>query len=170
MSEPLLQFGYVSRAHGLDGEVVVRTFDPTSSVLDEVERVLVRPRQGPDRELKLAGVREAPKGDLLVRFEEITKRVPAEALVGGTLFVFREDLSEPEEGEYFQGDLLGLTAVDEHGAVLGVVAEIWNSGPVPNLVIRAEGKEELMVPFVDEYVPSVDLKSKRVTVRPLVIE
>lgn len=163
--KPHLELGYVRAAHGLRGEVSVRTFDPSSETLYEVPRVLAKKRDGTEAELVIEAVREAPKGDLLVAFEGIEERVPAEALVGATLFAFREDLDAPEEGEVFQGDLIGLTAVDESGTTLGTVEEIWNSGPVPNLVIRGGGKE-LMIPFIDEFVPRVDLENRRVVVKP----
>ena len=162
-----LEVGYVRAAHGLNGEVVVRTHDPASSVLDEVDRVWAHPRVGPDRELKIEGVRDAPKNDLLVAFVEVETRAQAEALVGATIAAFREDLEEPAAGEYFQGDLVGLEAVDPNGAPLGTVEEIWNSGPVPNLVIRGGPRGEIMVPFVDEFVPEVDMERRRVVVKPM---
>ncbi|MBK7858713.1 MAG: 16S rRNA processing protein RimM [Archangiaceae bacterium] len=156
-------------AHGLKGEVSVRTFDPASETLYEVDRVLAKKRDGTEVELTLEAVREAPKGDLLVAFESVVRREEAEGLVGSTLLAFREDLDEPAEGEVFQGDLIGLSAFDPEGRALGTVEEIWNSGPVPNLVIRGGGKE-LMVPFIDEFVPQVDLEGRRVVVRPLELD
>jgi 16S rRNA processing protein RimM len=161
-----LELGYVRAAHGLRGEVSVRTFDPASETLFEVDRVLARRRDGTEAELTLDEVRGGPKGDLLVSFATVATREAADALVGSTLLAFREDLDEPSEGEIFQGDLVGLTAVDASGQTLGIVEEIWNSGPVPNLVIRGGGKE-LMVPFIDEFVTEVDLPGKRVVVKPL---
>lgn len=162
---PHLEVGYVSRAHGLTGEVAVRTFDPGSETLFDVERVLLRFKDGSEQELTIDSIRSANK-ELLLGFEGVEGRTEAEKMVGGTVLVFREDVSPPAEGEYFQGDLLGLTALDEQGHVLGTVADVWSTGPVPNLVIRAEGKEELMVPFADEFVLTVDLPAKRLTVRP----
>ncbi|MBL8953136.1 MAG: 16S rRNA processing protein RimM [Myxococcaceae bacterium] len=152
-------------AHALKGEVNVRTFDPASETLYEVDRVLVRRRDGVEVELPVEAVREAPKGDLLVAFGGIETREAAEGLVGGTLLAFRDDLDAPEEGEVFQGDLVGLAAFDAAGNALGTVEEIWNSGPVPNLVIRGGGKE-LMIPFADEFVTEVDLEQRRVVVKP----
>ncbi|HEY0093407.1 MAG TPA: 16S rRNA processing protein RimM, partial [Archangium sp.] len=105
---PHLELGYVARAHGLQGEVAVRAFDPASETLDYVKRVLVRPRTGAERVLRIESVRPTPK-EMLVVFEGVRGRVQAEALVGATVLAFREDLDAPEEGEYFQGDLVGLT-------------------------------------------------------------
>ena len=163
--KPHLELGYVARAHGLKGEVAVRTFDPESETLDFVERVLVRPRTGPERVMRIESVRPTPK-EMLVVFEEVEGRAAAEALVGATVLAFREDLEPPAEDEYFQGDLVGLTAVDEAGNVLGRVEELWSTGEVPNLVIRAEGKEELVVPFAEDFVSTVDVPGGRLVVKP----
>lgn len=160
-----LEVGYVGRAHGLAGEVGVRTFDPASEALLDVERVLIRLKDGQTCELTVDSVRSTPK-EILIGFEGVEDRTAAERLVGGTVLVFREDLDAPAEGEFFQGDLVGLLAVDESGAELGRVEEIWSTGPVPNLVIRAQGKPELVVPFADEFVPTVDLAQGRIVIRP----
>lgn len=161
----LFQFGYVSRAHGLAGEVLVHTFDPASEVLDEVDRVLARPREGSERELVIEEVREGPKGELLVVFEGVQGRVAAQALVGAALFVRRDQLEAPAEGEYFQGDLVGLTCVDREGKRLGVVEALWSTGPVPNLVIK-DGDQELLVPFAEDFVVAVELEAGRLVLDP----
>jgi 16S rRNA processing protein RimM len=163
---PILELGYVARAHGIRGEVAVRPFDPSSETLDAVERVLVRTRAGQERELRIEGVRPTPKEDILA-FEGVETREAAEGLVGSTVFVYREDLEPPAEGEYFQGDLVGLTAWDEAGQELGKVVEIWATGEVPNLVIRGAAKGELIVPFADEFVPLVDVPGGRIVIKPL---
>ncbi|MGQ0507289.1 MAG: ribosome maturation factor RimM [Myxococcaceae bacterium] len=157
--------GYVARAHGLDGEVGVKTFDPASNALMEVEGVRLKLRDGTELELTIDSVRDTQK-ELLVCFEGVERRAEAERLVGSTVLVDRAKLVEPEEGEFFQGDLVGLTAVNEQGETLGTVAEIWNTGPVPNLVIRAKGKPELLIPFADEFIPDVDLNAGKLIVRP----
>ena len=161
---PHLQVGYVAKAHGLRGEVVIRTFDPASQVLFDVERVWVRRRDGTELELRIEDARSTAK-ELIVAFEEIRGREEAEALVGATVFVLREELEAPKQGEYFQGDLLGLQAVSEDGRPLGKVEEIWTTGEVPTLVIR-QRDEELLVPFAEDFVGEVDIEGRRIVVRP----
>jgi 16S rRNA processing protein RimM len=165
-AQACLELGYVARAHGLRGEVAVRSLDPASETLGTVERVRLRLRSGEERDYTLDTFRPANKEDL-VCFEGVASRTAAEALVGAKVFVYREDLEPPEEGEFFQGDLVGLEAVDEKGTVLGRVEELWATGEVPNLVIREKGRPELVVPFADEFVPTVDLARGRIVIRPL---
>ena len=164
MSEPL-QFGYVSRAHGLDGEIVIKTFDPSSEVLDEVERIKLKHRDGTEREYAIEDVAEAPGSDLRVLLEGVSNRPSAEKLVGSTVFVFREDLEAPAAGEFFQGDLVGLAAVDAAGTALGTLEEIWNTGPVPNLVVRGGPQGELLIPFAEEFVIKVDLEARTIVLK-----
>ena len=160
-----LGIGYIARARGLKGQLVVRTFDPASEALEQVHRVLLRLRDGSTRELQIAD-RQVGGGDWLVTLSGVADRNSAEQLVGAQISVFREDLPHPGEGEYFQGDLIGLEAVDEAGVRLGRVEEIWNTGPVPNLVIRGPERPELLVPFADDFVISVDLGAGKVVLRP----
>lgn len=170
--KPLLQLGYISRAHGIRGEIAVKPFDPGSESLLEVERLVLQPRGSSEtREYKVESVRPTPK-EFLLLLEGVLGRSAAEACVGSTVFVHREDLEPPAEGEFFQGDLIGLAAFDEQGVRLGTVEELWETGPVPNLVIRGENVvgEELVVPFVDEFVPTVSLAEGRLVVRPPVYE
>jgi 16S rRNA processing protein RimM len=160
-----LVVGYVARAHGLLGEVAIRTFDAASDALDGVERVVLRSRDGEEREFAIIDSRPASK-EVLLTLASVEGRTAAEGLRGSTVLVYREDLLPPAKGEYFQGDLVGLRAVSTEGAPLGKVEEVWNAGPVPTLVIRGEDGE-LLVPFAEEFVPQVDLETGMIVVRPL---
>lgn len=161
--KPLLHIGYISRTHGLGGEVILKTFDPSSEVMEEVERITLVTRAGETKEFTLTSVGESPGSDLLLKLKGIVRKVDADLLVGSAVHVRREDLEPPAEGEFFHGDLVGLEAVTPEGKRLGIIEEVWSTGPVPNLCIR-DGKEELLVPFAEEFVPKVDLEAGRVTV------
>jgi 16S rRNA processing protein RimM len=162
---PTLEVGYVARAHGIHGELAVRTFDPQSEVLTSVRRLILRSRAGDERPVRIEEVRRTT-GAFLLKLAGIAGRSEAEALRGSTVLVHREDLPPPAEGEWFQGDLVGLEVFSPDGTRLGRVMEIWNTGPVPNLVIEVQGPEPLVVPFVDEFVPEVDVQAGRLVVRP----
>jgi len=162
---PILEVGYVARVHGLSGELAVRTFDPDSEAVGTVRRLVLRLRSGEEREMEIARTRRAADATL-VSLDGITSRSAAEPFRGATVFVHREELPPPREGEWFQGDLVGLEARTPEGTPLGRVTEIWNTGPVPNLVIEGTGAEPLVVPFVDEFVPEVDVEAGLLVVRP----
>jgi 16S rRNA processing protein RimM len=102
--------------------------------------------------------------EILITLEGITDRNRSEALKGATVLVRRDDVEGPKDGEYFQADLIGLEAFDPEGNLLGLVEEIWETGPVPNLVIRKDGQEHI-VPFVNDFVGDIDIDRRRVEVK-----
>jgi len=160
---PTLVVGYVARPHGTSGELAVRTFDPGSEALAGVERLRLRSADGAESEYRLVSVRPGPKGPLL-SLDSVETRTAAEALQGATVLVYRTDLPPPAEGEYFQGDLVGLRAVSPSGEALGRVEEVWNTRALHNLVSRA-ARGDLVVPVADDFAPT-DHVDGGVVVRP----
>ena len=107
---PTLEVGYVARAHGISGEIAVRTFDPDSSVLEEVDRLVLQLRSGEERPVGRSSRRAGPRIRPCWCWPGSAGRAAAEALRGATVRVHRADLAAPAEGEWFQGDLVGLEA------------------------------------------------------------
>ena len=63
-------------------------------------------------------------------------------------------------------DLVGLTAFDDDGKVLGVVSDTFETAAHEVLVVREKGGRDLYVPFTLEHVPNLDPESRRVVMRP----
>lgn len=160
-----LVIGRVGRAHGVRGEVTVelRTDDPdvrfaAGSVLatDPAER-------GP----LTVEVARPRSGGLIVAFAGVVDKAGADAL-RNTLLVVPADtlpvLDDPDE--YYDHQLVGLAAVLPGGDPIGSVAEVVHSAGGDLLVLRGEEGRELLVPFVRQIVPTVDLPAGRVVVDP----
>ena len=158
-----LVVGRIGKPHGVRGEVTVevRTDDPdarfapgSSLRTDPVER-------GP---LTVAGVHPR-SGGLVVAFAGVESREAAEGLRGTVLVVDSAELPDIEDAdEWYDHQLVGLTAVDPAGGALGEVADVVHAPAADLLVVRdADGREHL-VPFVREMVPAVDVPRRRVVV------
>lgn len=159
MTQPdLFEFGYVAQVHGLNGEVGVKTFDRASQALFEVKSVVLRRREQADITLKVKETRPGRQGSTLVVFAGVHTRAAALPLRGATLLARRHDLPPPAKGEYFAGDLTGLTVENLAGEVIGTVEGLQSFGPVPNLVIRTDTGGELLIPFAQDFVRAVELK------------
>ena len=162
--KPYLEVGYVARAHGLKGELAVKTFDAASETLYRVKRLMLRSRGGELKPISVLSARPSAK-EVLLTLQGVSQRGAAEALVGSTLLTPREELPPLEDGEFFLGDLLGLTAVDAQGRELGKVQGVQAFGPVPNLVVSLAEGEEMVLPFVEPFVGEVDLEAGQVVVQ-----
>jgi 16S rRNA processing protein RimM len=156
-----ISVGRISRAHGIRGELAVRTDDPSTSALLQVRTLRL---SGEDALREVVSARAA-NAEVLLFLRGIGDRNAAEALKGREVEIPREELPAPEPGEFYYADLVGLIAVDESGRELGTVQGIWETGPVPVVVI-GEGASELLVPFAEAYVVAVRPEERRIVIRP----
>jgi 16S rRNA processing protein RimM len=101
--------------------------------------------------------------NVLARLEGIEDRGQAEELTGCKIFINPQQLPEPEEGEYYWSDLIGLQVESLQGEPLGVVASILETGADDVLVLS--GERERLIPFViGDIVHEVDLQRQRLVV------
>lgn len=153
----------IGAAHGVRGELRLWPFtqDPMS-----VARYGALQSKDGTRFFEIAQMRAA-KDHLVARFKGIDDRNAAEALNGIELYVPRERLPPPDEGEYYHADLIGLDAVTAEGAPFGRVIAVHNFGAGDILEIAPETHgPTLMLPFTDAVVPTVDIAERRLTVVP----
>ena len=88
------------------------------------------------------------------------------ASVGEFVWARRDQLPPLEVGEYYWEDLLGLRVEAEGGGVLGTVRNVISAGRNDVLVCGSE-REELLVPFIEDFVLHVDLEQGVIVVRPM---
>lgn len=150
--------GFIGPPHGIGGTLRVRPAGTGRHLREGVE-----PFVGGGRR-RILKARATGKG-FLVDLEGVGSRKEAEALRSEELRLDRSELDEPEEGEFYVEDLVGLVTFDEVGESLGVVSEIFESPAHEVLAIRSEAGETL-VPFTLEHVPEVDVEAGRIVVRP----
>lgn len=155
--------GYVRRAHGIRGEVLVR---PLS---DHPDRFKVGAAFLTDEEPPRPVVvdRSRPHRDgLVVLFAGVPDRDAAEELQGATLTIGASERRPLQDGEYWPEDLQGLVAVDPDGNHLGVVTGVVLGEAQDRLVIETGDKRSVEVPFVDAIVGDVHPSLGHVVVDP----
>ena len=113
------------------------------------------------------------QGTLLLRFAEVGDRNAAEAARGLLLTVPVDPDESPEDPEeFYDHQLVGLEVVTTDGAPVGTVSDVLHPGAQDLLVVRRDGREDALVPFVKALVPEVDVAAGRVVVadRPGLLE
>jgi len=158
-SQRLVLMGAILGAHGIKGDVKVKSFAAKPAAIAEYGP-LTDTKHKRSFELSIVG---AAKGVLIGRIAGITDRNAAEALKGVELFVDRERLPAPDDPEeYYLADLIGLAAFDGKGAKLGEIVSVDNYGAGDLLLVVPESGEGFVVPFAKAFVPVVDVKGRRV--------
>jgi len=169
--DDLTQVGYVSGAYGIAGAIRVTPFSTDADALLSVKTWWFdksadksAPQSVTVRTAKMHG------GDVVATLVGMSDRNLAEALKGAAVHVSRSAFPELEEDEYYWSDLIGMDAVNLQGEALGKVTDMMSNGaqsilriepvPVPGSTEKAP---ERLVPYVDQFVKTVDLTAKTIT-------
>jgi 16S rRNA processing protein RimM len=158
--------GRIRRPHGIRGEVSVevRTDEPERRFIVGGTLTTDPAERGP---LTLTASRWH-SGNLLLSFEEVPDRTAAEELRGTWLVMDSADLGPTgNPDEFYDHELIGLTAVTKDGQTVGPVTDVRHFGQ-DLLVIKsaAAADGELLVPFVAAIVPEVDVAAGRLVLDP----
>jgi 16S rRNA processing protein RimM len=152
--------GRVLGPFGIQGWIKLRTYTETPDGLASHPAWWLRTKAGWQAAvLEEFKVRPAAVSAKLAGVDE---RNAAELLRGCDVAVTREDLGETKGGEYYWVDLVGLAVVNLQGEGLGQVEELLRTGASDVLVVR--GERERLIPFIADYVKSVDREAGRITV------
>jgi 16S rRNA processing protein RimM len=166
--DDLTQVGYVSGPFGVTGSIRVTPFSNDADALLNVKTWwLDKPalRSVTVRTAKMHG------GDVVAQLVGLIGRDASEALKGAAVSVPRSQFPQLEEDEYYWSDLIGMDVVNLEGEALGTVTDMMHNGaqsilriaPVP---VPADDKKapERLIPFVDQFVKTVELAAKKITV------
>ena len=160
--EPSLPIGKVVKAHGLRGHLKVLPYGETLSTLSADEKITATLVDGTSLALTVAEIRPHQKTFLLMS-HEIGTVEEAHRLVGAELCVPESRLPPTASGEFYWYQLIGLEVVNTEGQKLGTLEGIIETGSNDVYVVR-RGKEEILVPAIEEVVREVDLQRRLMTV------
>jgi 16S rRNA processing protein RimM len=150
----------VVKTQGRHGEVAVELHTDIPGRLHAGMRVFALADDGTRRELKIEDA-WPHKGWLVLKFAGVDSISDAEVLVGNELQVPLSERAELEPGAAYVSDLVGC-AVFDHGREVGVVNDVrFGAGEAPLLVVGS-GKNELEIPYAQEFLLKTDLEHKRI--------
>ncbi|WP_026555248.1 ribosome maturation factor RimM [Arthrobacter sp. 35W] len=158
-----VQVARIGKPHGIRGEVTVQvlTDAPEDRFVPGVDLVVKPATLGP------LTVRSARwnKDILLLGFERITTRNEAETLRGAELFIDSDDVEDDDDDAWYEHELVGLEA-RVGTEVVGRVTALRTLTAQDLLIIENAAGEEILVPFVEEIVPEVNVEAGFVLLTP----
>jgi 16S rRNA processing protein RimM len=156
LTDPVM-IGKIVAPHGVRGTLKVKAPGAGRHLRKGVAPLV----DGERRRILVA--RETPKGFLL-DLEGVRDRELAGSLRGTELFLDREELDAPDEGEFYVGDLLGLDVYDVTGTRVGSVVDLFETPAHEVLVVQDDESGQTYVPFTFEHVSSVNPERGRIVV------
>jgi 16S rRNA processing protein RimM len=160
-----LVVGRIGRPHGVRGEVSVevRTDSPDERFAPGAVLVTEPVERGPLVVTRL----HWHSGRLLLTFDGVVDRTAAETLRDTLLVVDSDDLPALDDpDEFYDHQLLGLRAELLDGTALGTVEDVLHAPAEDLVAVRRPDGGELLVPFVSEIVPEVDITGGRLVIDP----
>jgi 16S rRNA processing protein RimM len=160
-----LVVGRIGRAHGIKGQVTVevRTDEPETRLAPGAVLMTEPASAGP---LTIADGR-VHSGRLLLHFKGVNDRNGAEALRGTMLIAEVDPEETPEDPEeFYDHQLIGLDLVLADGTPVGTLSSIAHLPSQDLLTVTRPDGTEVLVPFVSEIVPEIDMKLRRAVLTP----
>ncbi|MBK26338.1 MAG: 16S rRNA processing protein RimM [Halobacteriovorax sp.] len=161
-----IELGGCSKPHGIKGAFAFHLYNTEDSVLTKGSKVLLYPKDGSKvskegEEHEIASIAFGNK--IIVTLKEVKDRNKVEEMIPFSIHFKKSDLPEPEEGEFYLEDLIGLKVISEAtGEEVGRVSSHYDNSAQIVLVIR--GKQNFEVPFIDNFVKEIDLEAGTVQI------
>lgn len=169
MTDDWLVVGKIVAAQGLKGEVRVNSYsDFPERFLQAGKRWVRADDKDMPQPIELISGRNLPSKNniYIVQFADVNNRDQAEALCGKVLLVPESDRPQLLDNEYHVTDLIGCDVFHQpSGKYLGKVKDVMAAGN-DLLEVENEQHQQVLIPFVMEIVPIVDLAQKRIEVLP----
>lgn len=164
MLNEYLECGQITRAHGINGAMVVNPFCDSYESFAQIKTLYMKDGEG----YKALRVKKCSpyKNSAIVTVEGIDtpEEVTKYRLV--SLYAHRDDIPKGE-GDFFIADLIGLEVFDAvSGELYGTLKDVTNQGAQDLYVIKREGKADGYVPAIKEFVKEISLE-KGIFISPI---
>ena len=147
-----LVVGFLRRAHGLRGEIIMDVHTDFPERFRSGRALLIGEERRP---VRLASARPHAKG-LLVKFEGVETPEDASQLRNQWVYVTATDVPSLPEGQLYQHELFGFAVVEENDQPLGELVEIIETGANDVYVVRNENGKEILLPAIPSVILETD--------------
>ncbi|MCY1690601.1 ribosome maturation factor RimM [Exiguobacterium sp. SL14] len=160
-----LEIAKIANTHGLKGELkLLASTDFRKNALRSGKKSFLV-LKAPIRFMTISGYRKH-KQFIMVTFKGMHHINDVEKYKGLKLYVHAEDLQDLDEHEFYYHEIIGCTVYDGETKI-GVVSDILETGANDVWTIKRDGKKDVLIPYIEQVVASVDVEQKRIQITPL---
>ena len=162
--------GLLTSPHGINGKIRVKSLSDFDERFTKPGKRWIQKENETPREFELiSGFKKPGKEFFIITFRGINNRNEAEVLKGCKILVKVDTIPELNEEEYHLTELLNLEVKISEKNKLHCIGKIINLVNEKNnlLVIQLlKDNKKVLIPFVREIVPIVDIKNKFIVITP----
>ena len=165
-----LVVGLITSCHGINGQVKVKSLsDFEERFLKSGIRWLQKKNEHPIEIELTSGFKQPGKEIFVIKFQGINNRDHAEQLKNHKILVKTNSLPKLKKEEFHLLELLNLQVKTLENDQLKIIGKVINLENEKNnlLVIELfENQKKVLIPFVKEIVPLVDIKNNFLIINP----
>ncbi|MGM0545612.1 MAG: ribosome maturation factor RimM [Bacteroidota bacterium] len=163
------KIGYISRSHGVQGEVLIIPDVYAPTLFDILDLVRIETTRGDLVPARIESVRVQEKNNRLsffVKFEHVVDRTQAEKLRNFSVYADRDVVKSLLDSDTPPLDLTSFSVIAD-GKSIGTVDIMLENPAHPILQVTTDDQEQLLIPIVDEYVVDIDEETKQIQCKNL---
>lgn len=186
--DDLVTVGHVTGAYGIQGWIRVRPYSSEADALLNAKTWWLEKSGQPKQDVDVMQSK-GHSGDVVARLTGVADRNAAEAMKGTVVSISRKHFPALDDNEFYWVDLIGSAVENIEGEHLGVVSDMMDNGAHPILKVTAPVQEtapeplsdadakpkkgarekspaasEMLIPFVDQFVKTVQQSEKKIIV------
>ena len=165
-----LTVGLITSCHGINGQVKVKSLsDFEERFLKPGMRWLQKENEPPSKIELTSGYKQPGKEIFIIKLEGIKTRNNAEKLKNHKILVKTNQLPKLKKEEFHLLELVNLqvkTLENNEFKLIGKVINLENEKNNLLVVELLENQKKVLIPFVKEIVPLVDIKNNFLIINP----
>lgn len=156
MINEYLECGQITRAHGINGAMVVNPFCDSYEVFAGIKTLYLK---NGEEYIPLKVKKCSPyKNSAIVTVDSISTPEEVTKLRMQSVYAHRSDIAK-DEGDFFIVDLIGLDVLDyTTEEKYGVLKDVVNQGAQDLYVVSRNGKADAYIPAIGEFVKEISLE------------
>ena len=164
MRNEYLECGQITRAHGINGAMLINHFCDSYEAFAQLKRLYIK---SGDSYTAYKVKKCAPyKNSAMVVLEGIDTPEAVVTLRMTTVYAHRSDF-KLDEGDFFIADLIGLPVINANtNEVCGTLKDVTNQGAQDLYVIKREGMADAYIPAIPQFVKEISLE-KGIIITPI---
>jgi len=165
----LLTVGLITSCHGINGQVKVKSLsDFEERFLKPGMRWLQKENEPPSKIELISGFIQPGKETFIVKLQGINTRNHAEQLKKFKILVNTDKLPKLKKEEFHLLELINLEVKTLENNELKTIGKVIHLENEKNnlLIIELKNQKKVLIPFVREIVPLVDIKNNFLIINP----
>ena len=165
-----LVVGVITSVHGLDGKLKIKSLsDFDERFTKPGQRWLRKNQEKPILFELISGFKQPGKEIYIVKLKNVDNRTQAESLKNYKFLIKADDIPKLDEGEFHISQLINLKVKIFENNEFKVIGEVCDFDNEKNSLLKVkltETNKEVLIPFVTEIIPEVDLENKFLIITP----